>query len=197
MIKQMKKITAALIPFIFMFTGGFSQSTFLETGESGYSIYSSIASGENLSKLGAGIMFSSKGTADMRISYSAISINSETKIVGISFGGALHFLKQSETIPVSMAISGDMSFYTQEADNTGIGVGASVYRRFSISSRISLIPSLGGKIYSTGDRKRDSSYAIGAAILFSRMPGFYIEPTLQMVEDFYVFGITFGVLHIR
>jgi len=136
----------------------FSQSVYLEKGQSGIGVLGDFSSNQSASATGGSLGYSINSILDVGLSISNISPlqkldGREYYAAAIALSITLTAVKQDPTNPISLAFSAaDLSYkYTSPAldqnspttEPTGFSIGASVYRNITVSPAIELQPQIG------------------------------------------------------
>ncbi len=207
MIKLMKKMIVWITMGLLTPTLIFSQGMLLNRGESGLAISGSLSLIGDVIIPGTAMQYSFNGIADIGVSYSEMAIEeSPFKLMMLSSGGSLHFLKQSREIPVSMAVAGVFQFYAldrnnllnsvQDLDYLGSVIAGYIYRRHISSKGVNVIPYMGYVVSKQG-RAKLSYLSVGFSLI-DNDPGqyrFFSEPSIVFINGYFVqYTIAFGVL---
>jgi hypothetical protein len=93
-------------------TTAFSQGQYLKDGENGVGLNASMEFGDEETTIGGGVGYSYLGRFDVQAVYSRLSVKTHDE-PSVEFGGnnfgagvTIHPLKQTETIPVGLALTG-------------------------------------------------------------------------------------------
>jgi hypothetical protein len=199
-----------------------AQSEYIEyNNRSAIGIFGGFSSNKEATSLDLGFGFSILGRADITLGYSGVSLKEklfgeEVSASVIQFGGSLFPVKQSSTIPVSLALHGGIAFAAYESDaldylgwemtGTAAGFGVSLYHRLNLTPSFSLQPSLSLSYarstvtvedsYGNSVEEKDTATSVGFGLSFliktASRSTLVLHPALSFDEDLTTFGISLG-----
>ena len=180
-----------------------AQGLFLQKGTSGYGADLAVASDGKFSTVGVDVGGSYKGWLDASIGFSRLFFDPDNfggdrvTADAVSLGLGVHPLKQSATMPVSLAIGLSGSAYHfngVDMKASGSTLSSTLYRFFKLSDRFGVIPGV-QLTYSylkiDGMESDDYSVALGGHFAW-RLDGDYILTLTPGVE--FSDGSTTGLL---
>jgi hypothetical protein len=145
----MRKIAFLCFSIAFATSGAaFAQALYLPNATSGIGVAAGASTNDDATALSVGVGYSHKSFIDggvfvHRYGYDA----AEMSAIGIQPYANVHLLRQSETIPLSLAAIGSFQklFFTvaddaQPANGWSFFVGGSAYRHFDLSNTMSVTP---------------------------------------------------------
>jgi hypothetical protein len=130
-------------------------SIWLKRGVSGFGVSTGVSKGEDTFTLGAGLGYSYQAWLDFDLNFQRTTFDEgaleeiDAAAYGIAPGVQFHPLKQSKTMPISLALSATFTktWLTSDAfegesggGTTGVIGGVSIYRFFRLGERVGIIP---------------------------------------------------------
>jgi hypothetical protein len=217
-----------LLSFVLLTVGTFflpAQSQYTPDKKSSVGVSGGFSFNDDATSLDLGIGFSILGRGDLGLGYS--KLNFKDKLMGeeisaslLGFSGSVFPLKQSSSIPVSLAITGALGFSYYSSDvldylgwdmtATLASFGLDLYHRIDISNSFALMPSLGFSYTHTkltiedsyGDSVEDTDsqigFGVGLGFLFpvTRSGIIILRPSLFLAEESTTFGIALGFVEV-
>ena len=175
----------------------FSQGAYLEKGKNGLGIAGVFSSNKDASAVGGSAGYSASGIFDFGISVAKISfgqkfVEKDLSATAISPFVTIHAIKQDETTPISVSISGsyESDSYSSDAlsqlrwtlSASGYSFGASIYGNITTSPTMKLQPSVGVAYANSKSELKDdygnsltnesnaTLFSVAVALLFQTTP---------------------------
>jgi hypothetical protein len=152
-------VPAALLCIAGLSTAAFSQGQYLKAGESGIGVTASMEFADEGTTFGVGPTYSYLGYVDVSVMYAHVSVETEgspsIEFTGHNYGAqlAVHPLKQSESMPVGLAVNGmllhstygggDLEKNDIEGTANGFGLGGMLHRTFAIGEKFAILAGAG------------------------------------------------------
>lgn len=199
-----------------------AQGTYLERGTSGLG----LSAGYQTNEFANGYMFSIGGSANAmfdlglnigRLSWDDNAVG-DLKSTSIEPFLTVHAIKQSETVPLSLALSGGYRWDSYSSDalsdlnvdmnGTAWSLGGSIYRSFPVSPNVNLIPNAGvsysdaeitmkddtGESVSASGGVTTFSFAMGFSYTLAGSQQFIVNPQISKDEDTTTFSVDVGFI---
>lgn len=219
----MKYTFLVITVLVYSSTIGYSQNMLLDRGQSGYSLYGTYQTTENVSGPSVGFKLSYNGVLDFGANYGISSNKGSTNSVvkRSAVIGSYHFVKQTETLPISVGLSVGYSKFTYSSDDleflewgmygSQAEFGSYIYHHFMYSQSLKLIPYTGFYIDKSKitiiDKDRisisadaeENYFGVGCALLINTtIPNkIIIEPSIYVYDEFNQFNLIIGMLILQ
>ncbi|MFN1835290.1 hypothetical protein AB2B38_008510 [Balneola sp. MJW-20] len=200
----------------------FSQSAFLDKGQSGFGIAGNFATNEDANSFGGAIAYSFSGILDLgagisRVGYDQQFLGADLNATVISPFVSFIPIKQDDEIPLSIALNGayEKQLYSNDVlddndiDFTGdfLNVGVSLFTDFQASESMVVQPKA-GVTYITGESKLKSGgqtvtesdnttvFDVGLSLVFDAGDTnlFVLTPMVFIQEDLTTFGFSLNFI---
>ncbi|GEM_PF-5301892 len=208
-------LSVAILCIAALSTTAFSQGQYLKAGESGVGLTASMDFAKEETTFGGGPAFSYQGYVDVSAGYAHISVKTKDT-PSIEFSGnnyigqlTVHPLKQSESMPVGLAVNGaylhstygggDLDKLNIKGSANAFGAGGILHRTTPIGDKMSVLAGAGyafthASIDMGGTKSTDNSnsYPIVLEGIFSvgEKGKIVIGPEFTFNKDANVFGVS-------
>ncbi len=203
----------------------YSQSSYLEKGQSGIGISGNFSSNQSASATGGSLGYSINGVLDAGLSISNISPSQKLDgqdlyAAAIALSITFTAVKQDQTNPISLSFNAtDLSYkYTSSAldqnklptEPTGFSIGASIYRNIIASSIMKVQPQVSVSYIRVNAEVKDNYgnavalsnnsavFDLGFSLLFQTGPStiFAISPSLGIDKNNSTFDLSAGFVFV-
>lgn len=216
-----RSIAVALVCVAALSTAAFSQGQYLKAGESGVGVTTSLSFAKEETTFGIGPTYSYLGYVDVSALYAHTSVKTDEspsfEFSGNNYGAqlAVHPLKQSETMPVGLAVSGvflhatygggDLEKLDIDGTANGFGAGGILHRTIGIGEKFSILVGAGYQFTHATVEMGDNEDTNNAHSYSTVLEGifnvgdkakFVVGPGFTFSDDGNIFGISASYIMI-